>query len=292
MENNNMNKKIIFWIICWFTATLCQAQMQDNTVWTEYDINTQNSSINFKRQYWVANDTIINGRTYKKVVDNNRYIGAIREVNGKIYAYLNYGDYLLMNDEFLLYDFTVQAGDVIRSTALEGALSNPDGLTVIQIDEVTLENGEKRKRFFFDGTSAWIEGIGSTGGLFHDAIWLISNYTVPYLVCFKQNEIPLYVNTGRCLDRKCCDNVSPDTGLASLKKSNVLFPNPTKGIVTIDNIVQGSTVHLIDSTGKVLQTYSVINNEVKIDLLNYPSNIYYVNINSDKSVKSFKIIKQ
>ncbi|MDR0541585.1 MAG: hypothetical protein LBH19_05160 [Dysgonamonadaceae bacterium] len=38
--------------------------------------------------------------------------------NGKVYAYLQPGDYLLMDNEFLLYNFTVQAGDVIRSSAI------------------------------------------------------------------------------------------------------------------------------------------------------------------------------
>jgi hypothetical protein len=188
------------------------AQITNNSVWTEYDINIQSNYIVSKHQYWTANDTVIHGLTYTKIVDKDRYLGAIREENGKVYAYLNYGEYMVMEDEFLLYDFTVEAGDVITSTASEGALSDPDGITVLQVDEITLENGEKRKRIFFDKTEPWIEGIGSIRGLFHDTMWLLTNYTVSYLVCFQQNDISLYVDTDKCLDEKCCENITtPDS---------------------------------------------------------------------------------
>ena len=187
-----------------------QAQMTDNAVWTEYTINIQYTNyIVAKSQYRIAGDTILNGHTYKKVIDNKDLcIGAIREENGKIYACLEvaYGYYLL-GDEFLLYDFTLQVGDIIKSTASEGALSYPDGLTVIQIDTVTLENGEKRKRFFFNGTDPWIEGIGSTSGLFADATAHPTNYTVVDLVCFKKGNEILYVNEEWCQSNNCCDDL-------------------------------------------------------------------------------------
>ena len=183
--------------------------------WTEYTINSQNNSIAFKSQYWTTDDIIVDGYTYTKVEGKDHYHGAIREENGKIYALLEYGDYL-GSGEFLLYDFTVQVGDVIKSTAREGSLSYSDGITVIQIDEVILETGEKRKRFSFDITEPWIEGIGSTSGLFHDAMAHLTNYTVSYLVCFQQDNTPIYVNTEKCLDENCCEepiaqNVFPES---------------------------------------------------------------------------------
>jgi hypothetical protein len=118
-----MKTKKIYWFICYFTTTVCQAQIVDNVVWTEYNINTQSNYIVSKHQYWTANDTVIQGFTYTKVIDKDRYLGAIREENGKIYARLEYYSNMGFEDEFLLYDFTVEVGDVIKSTALEGALS-------------------------------------------------------------------------------------------------------------------------------------------------------------------------
>lgn len=77
-------------------------------------------------------------------------------------------------------------------------MSYPDRLTVIPTDEITLENGENRKRFIFDQTEPWIEGVGSVGGLFHDAMALLTGYNVSCLICFKQNNIPLFINTEKC----------------------------------------------------------------------------------------------
>lgn len=56
-------------VFCLF-AMLCQAQMTDNVVWTEYNI--QDNAITSKQQYWTSNDTIIEDKTYAKVVDTDR----------------------------------------------------------------------------------------------------------------------------------------------------------------------------------------------------------------------------
>jgi hypothetical protein len=201
-----------------------------------------------------------------------------------------------MENEFLLYDFTVQEGDTIKSTAIDGALSHPDGITVRQIDEITLENGEKRKKIYFNETEPWIEGIGSTFGLFHDAMSHFANYSVSYLVCFKQNEIPLYVNTEKCLDGRCCELLN-DTGINSLYPADkmVVLPNPTPGRATIllpENNRLENKIKIIDNTGQIIQTYLVRGNELKIDLSSYPAGMYYAIIDWDNPIQSYKIIKQ
>jgi hypothetical protein len=276
---------------------MTSAQITGDAVWTEYNINIQSNYIVSKHQYWTANDTVIHGLTYTKIADKDRYLGAIREENGKVYAYLNYGDYMAMEDEFLLYDFTVEVGDVITSTAFEGALSYSDGITVRQTDEITLENGEKRKRIFFDKTGPWIEGIGSTGGLFHDTMWLLTNYTISYLTCFQQNNISLYLDTDKCLDGKCCEKLSDGANVHNLSFTNeiVIFPNPTQGIVTIilpDNNRSRNAVKVFDGTGTIIQTWFLRENELKLDLSTYPSGVYSAMIDIGNSMQSYKIIKQ
>jgi hypothetical protein len=277
---------------------ICQAQPYfSNNTWTEYRINTQYNSITSKQQYWTANDTVINGKNYKKIVDRDGYIGAIREENGKVYARLNYGDYYYENDEFLLYDFIVHVGDVIKSTALEGALSYPDGITVREIDEIELENGEKRKRFFFDETEAWIEGIGSVNGLFQDAMSQPTNFNVSYLVCFQNNDAPLYVNMEKCLDGKCCENLSSNLDIPYSNNESVCFPNPTQGIVKIvlpeSHGKKCISIKIVDNMGKIVQTLLVSDKEsIEIDLSGYASGIYYIAVDFDKSSTLYKVIKQ
>ncbi|GHV25507.1 hypothetical protein FACS1894176_04130 [Bacteroidia bacterium] len=276
--------------------TGCETLVTNNT-WTEYRINTQYNSITSKNQYWIASDTVINGVNYKKIVDRDRYLGAIREEDGKVYARLNYGDYYYASDDFLLYDFTVQVGDTIKSMALEGALSYPDGITVREIDEIELENGEKRKRFFFNETSEWIEGIGSSNGLFHDAMFHATNYGVSYLVCFQQNDVPLFVNTEKCLDGKCCEKLSTNLDIPYSNIESILFPNPTQGIVKImfpaSSIEKSVSIKIVDSMGKILQSLTVINQElIEVDLSEYATAIYYIAVDFDKSLTVYKVFKR
>ncbi|MDR0799086.1 MAG: T9SS type A sorting domain-containing protein [Dysgonamonadaceae bacterium] len=291
-------KKLTSIVVLCLTSMVCQAQSYFiNNTWTEYIINTQYNSIISKSQYWTANDTVMNGKSYRKIVDKDGYLGAIREENGKVYARLDYGGYHYASNEFMLYDFTVQVGDIIESTALEGVLSYPDGITVREIDEIELESGEKRKRFFFNETDEWIEGIGSVNGLFHDAMSQPTNYNVSYLVCFQNNDVPLYVNIEKCWDGKCCENLPLRLDNPDSHHKSVCFPNPTQGIVKIvlpeSNGEKSISIKIVDSMGEMLQASSASNKEsVEIDLSGYASAIYYIAVDIDNSSTLYKVIKQ
>ena len=283
-----------------FLFLLSAYSINAQKIWTECTINLLNNSIASKSQYWTTDDIIVDGYTYTKVVNKDRYLGAIREENGKVYALLEYGGYW-DSGEFLLYDFTVQVGDVIKSTAIEGALSYPDGMTVIQIDEIILETGEKRKRFFFDITEPWIEGIGSTSGLFHDAKEHPTNYRVSYLVCFQQDNTPIYVNTEKCLDGRCCEELTnDDVAISNYQIDNgSIYPNPTKGITQITLPFEDTQKHLsiqiLDSFGRILQNKVVpYQKQIEIDLSEYPSGLYCIAITSEgsNSFISYKVVKQ
>ena len=266
--------------------------MTDNAVWTEYLINIQyNDYIVAKSQYRIAGDTIFDRHTYKKVIDNKgSCIGAIREENGKIYACLENLDHLL-EDEFLLYDFTLQVGDIIKSTASEGALSYPDGLTVIQIDTVTLENGEKRKRFFFNGTDPWIEGIGSTSGLFADATAHPTNYTVVDLVCFKQGNEILYVNEEWCQSNNCCDDLPAGIiDIPSATKTRIAQDNNQVILYFPETFSGETTIRLLDATGRNVFTKMAAQNSFEINTSGYQG-IYLISIRNGNDEEYIKLIK-
>jgi len=290
----------IVWIgICFFGSG--QTYLSENNKWTEYVINIQSNYITAKNQYWTAGDTIINGQTYKKIVTHprpwpeigdNGYIGAIREDNGKVYAILRWGE-----SEFLLYDYTIQVGDVIRSTSPEGYLSCP--LTVTQINEITLETGKKRKRFFLDEGITWIEGIGSTGGLFHDAMWHATNYTVSYLVCFQNDNIPIYIDDVHCLDRKCCEIIpggETDIPQISTNKEVVVFPNPTSGTFFLSlpsSNCKHILIRILDNLGcEIYKQLHATSESIEVNISGYSSGSYYViALDNESSLISYKIIK-
>jgi hypothetical protein len=126
-------------------------------------------------KYWFQGDTVIDNLKYKKVYeqihdsiadfDRAYYYAAIREdtVTEKIYCYYD-------NEEYLLYDFSVKIGETIRFYSFWGRLREREQI-VESIDSVLID-GYYRKKINFDdgyqtgGIESWIEGIGSTHGLF------------------------------------------------------------------------------------------------------------------------------
>jgi hypothetical protein len=101
-------------------------------------------------------DTVINQKNYKQCSAYYPFT-AIRQENQKIYAVDN-----SYSDEYLLYDFGVEKGDIIHSEAQSGYISRTP--TVEDVDSIWLYNGERRKRIHIGEGDTWIEGIGSVNG--------------------------------------------------------------------------------------------------------------------------------
>lgn len=81
------------------------------------------------------------------------------------------------------------------------------------------------------------------------------------------------------------ENFSPVTAV---------FPNPTNGLLTIQlkEVNQPLTIQLLDLTGRVIISSSLISMETSIDLSNYASGEYLLNVTSgDAILNTLKIIK-
>jgi hypothetical protein len=127
-------------------------------------------------QFHLQGDTTINDKHYKQYQTCESYpFTAIRQENQKIYAVDN--DH---PDEYLLYDFGLEVGDVIHSEVHSGYLSRSPVVT--QVDSIWLYNGEHRKRMVVEG-DVWIEGIGSVRGF--------DNPVREYATCDCNNEYQL-----------------------------------------------------------------------------------------------------
>ena len=115
----------------------------------------------------VVEEKEINGRTYKMVkgqpidVDDEgtqihmSFGSSLWFVDGKKIYGMGMGK--TEEDLILMYDFSLEEGDVIDSYK-----SSPS--TVIKTDSVVLENGLKAKRIFYDNRDTDIEYIGSVSG--------------------------------------------------------------------------------------------------------------------------------
>ena len=98
------------------------------------------------------------------------------------------------------------------------------------------------------------------------------------------------LTSGNCVDTSQCQSVS-SVGLSSFNDIKVdVYPNPTSGNLSIKtNSNKNSTITVFNVNGKrVYSNYFV--NSLTFNL-NEPSGLYYVEIKSDNSVKTLKLVK-
>ena len=248
-------------------------------------------------QSYLNSDTILNGKTYKKVFNRlsdlkESYAGGIREEGGKVFANIDTG--YNKSGEFLLYNFTVNIGDTIQSVLNNGSeLSFP--LIVTNIEYIFLLDVEKRKMISFDMCNPWIEGIGSVNGLFYPAYTLTTGLDMPHLICFKQNNTELYKATDLCPDDNCCDLL---TGLVETQaghKLSSILPNPTQDYALLqftNQSVSYTSVEIMDFLGQHIKTMTSNGSlEYRLDLTAYPAGVYFVLVHSLYGNEVHKIIK-
>ena len=189
-------------------------------------------------QYGISGDTLINGKQYRKVYLLNdtvyplvtgQYCGAIREEEKKIYVtgcdcvYPGAGQ-----EEVILYDFSKAPGDTVY-VGQNGW--GPAGYLVVSSIDSILIAGSYRKTFHFAGYEHfWIEGIGSTRGLFSPVREQPTGFQQWKLICFnKDNEVE-YLNP----EFNTC--FPPLSVSKNVKQDNLvkIIPHPVTGISTIE----------------------------------------------------------
>ena len=203
----------------------------------------------------------------------------IREdtVARKVYIY--YPIFWYPSDQ-VLYDFSLQPGDSLRSTY--------QGTEVVtSVDSVQIATGEYQKRFTLyrptEGYRYYIEGIGGQQGLF-TTLFTFESYGI--FLCLKENGVSLWGNT--------CNSWFTDVPEQKEMKP-VIFPNPSADMVTIDcNDSRGNLkiIEITGITGARLQEIRTTENRITLDIKSYPGGIYFVRIRTNNSLYSGKICKQ
>jgi hypothetical protein len=174
-------------------------------------------------------DTTINSINYFKLIwnTNDPYYGAMRNDSGKVF--------ILPKDslnEYLAYDFTANVGDTIFNVYKDaGAYTLYSGIENVVIEylsTVDLGDGILRKQLQTQNGKLWIEGIGSTYGLFSEDSLNVSNYGSA-LSCFSIGNTSLYPTYANVV----CEM---GVGLSSINENRNLlaYPNPTNAIFMIE----------------------------------------------------------
>jgi len=168
-------------------------------------------------KYFIDGDTLVGARTYFKLYKTgilyldspfaitHKYMGAIRDSADRIYYLAKEKDL-----EKLLYDFTVDIGDLIY---VEGTGNS------YPVDRITtLENGRKQYGFNIlsvncGSANTIIEGIGWLGGLLEgNSCSGHPGVRGSYLVCYSEDNQIIYQNDHpRCGDPVRCEDIVVST---------------------------------------------------------------------------------
>ena len=291
--------------------------MHDTAVWVEYEstgcCDPGNYCIDYYETIWLMQgDTFVNNLTYKKLffevigywsnlpqsgcitcgfwsdgVFWQPYLfGLIREDSTKkVYCLTTW-------DEVMLYDFNLQVGDTFR---FGNSFFSQYAFVADIVDSITLMNGEKRKHISLNGGyEEWIEGIGSTRGLF-DAfcdVFLLDFGTS--LLCFNENGIQKFQNPNftNCFYTNLGINEN---------KTNFDFqisPNPSSTLSELNfNLAQADclTIKLVELSGKTFKTIAPSNfhegeHKIKLDVSALESGIYFIQIQGQKYTAIEKLV--
>ncbi len=254
-------------------------------VWTISTVTFGVPSGTYK--YGMYGDTLINNVTYKKIYynsdfnfnissPNTNYRGAIREYAKKVYK-INPGT----TTEGLLYDFTLAIGDTAKSITQMGlyAYRKVTGYNFI------VYNGQVHRKWIFQSTGEfWLEGIGSSFGLF-DAL-ITPTDVCRSLVCLSINDLVQYQN----ISPACFNATSSydcDGGFVSVNElpfennKSFIFPNPfsNSAILKTSAELNDATLKVYDILGQEVQIYMHLSGrELKINKGNLSNGHYYYNL--------------
>jgi|AntAceMinimDraft_15_1070371.scaffolds.fasta_scaffold15565_2 hypothetical protein len=296
-------KKLLFQLIGLFLLQMqfnLQAQEyvpfpDSNTIWSEVFTSQQPYEIE-TYQYGISGDTVINANQYQKLYLLNdtvyplitgQYCGAIREDSTKIIfvidcncAYPGSGQ-----DEVILYDFSKSIGDTVF-VGIDGL--GPSGYLVIDyVDSMLIDNSYRKTFHFLGYESYWIEGLGSTRGLFSPIMTQPTGYQKWELICFNQDNEVKYLNPGF----NTCFPILTGMNSEELESNDIkIFPHPVTNISVIEFMNNTSFMYqYIDFYNIFGQKVNHINikdrKQIFIKKIDYRSGLYVYRI-SGQNIKS------
>ena len=269
-------------------------------IWTtDQKYGQYNEQYRYERLALTEEDTIIDGKSYKKLysfterefdIETATFVCGIRENENKQVFVASYHN----QQEFLLYDFSLTEGDSIL------AESNGEYdlyFNVTDVDTIDYNGVERRKitlQFYNYAWVTWIEGIGNIEGLLMD--W--RSYTMAMdpmpnvrLRCYEYNEECLYSDFS--FNESIYDCYTPlYTGLENNEfESEVsVYPNPAKDYFCINSSAPIKQLIICNLLGQKLKEYNTSEITSSIDIIGLNKGVYVVKIYTDKAVFSQKII--
>ncbi len=341
-------KKLVFIIlIVWIgnakaqTDTYEYVPVPDNAVWS---VNT----LKFK----TFGDTIINDKSYLKVywqtskspfefdITKASYFCALRNdtVNKRVYGVYKEAvevkhvkkyavDSYNSTDttEFLLYDFSLKAGDTISAAVFfdysSQVLPDADPYQIIIYEFVcistadsiiTLNDNTVRRKITMNilnvyvaneaNEQYWIEGIGSTNGLFSPTAYsyFVTCYAPRRLLCFSVNEellisFPEFDYDSIPDDCYCIGDIS-NINEYSLTENILIFPNPVQDVLTVEirdiDYLLPYRLAILDVLGKEIKHFNINDNKTTLNISDLSKGFYFLHIQTHQGVSVKRFVKE
>lgn len=240
--------------------------------------NPYYSDVYFKTEF----DTLLNGVQYTFVQDYASVPRLVRVEGQKVYA--KFMSACCESAEFLLYDFSLNAGD---STTVYGYGGEPIPYPAyVQSVDSLFVGGAFHKRLHVTSdfqSFDFVQGIGALQGVFYCDLpmtdWMCD------LACFSINGTAYALDgSGETWEVSCWETIDN-----KIPKSDdvIVFPNPAGDFVKIDadNIMH---LEIFDQTGK----FVIKTNKRFVDISGLKSGIYFIRITaSDGIISNKKLIK-
>lgn len=264
----------------------------------------------------VKNDTLINATYYTKLFFNPEpqfnpifyYIGGYRNDTANKKTFYVPADSI---QEFLLYDFSVNAGDTIWQVITRIYTWPPFpiqyttiDLRVDSVDYITLGPKNHKRLYLWDITNSWLyvqwcEKIGSQEGIIGYA-----PVQCNCLVCMSHNDTMYYGDIGfpyYTYEPGRCDTVILPLGVHASASTNTyeIYPSPAMDYLSVvfsNTASYPVHISICNSWGKVCKTV-VINqpsaNSASVDVSELSDGMYFIIAkNQDGVYETQKFIKQ
>lgn len=241
----------------------------------------------FTTFYKFEGDTTFGAIAYKKLMlsmDSMNawyYFRALREdQSGKVYIYDQGGSI-----DRPYYDFSLNTGDTLHQPVQD--ICYPE-MIVDSIDQITLLNGEIRKRMYMGGTypEIWIEGFGSSSGPGYVALFSCTTDMLAELNCVFENDTLKFHNP----TYPTCYVSFVGIEETSPFSNWTLAPNPfsdfSKLTLKSDN-KRPKNLRIFDMHGRmVIEQLKLSSNEITIEKKQLTAGIYLFKVSDDRGIVS------
>jgi hypothetical protein len=273
-------------------ATQAQHHLDQTSTWVYYKSVWQGpiTTTNY-RTITIDGDTTIQGQTYFKryiqgvdqvlmsatptnTIVPRQFFDLVRDDVNSFYTNMNGQDTVIL-------DFTKSVGDSIFIGSICA-----DSLS--QIDTLFLGSAPLRKwNFYSYNIFPYIEGIGSVANLELGTHCVYTGSPAYGLVCYeKQGEQLILDPNVNCQVYSSIMNTAIDNMEVKV------YPNPTSGEVEIEGLSSlEKTIEILNMNGQLLFTKSFNQENLSLNMANYPKGAYFIRITSEKGTLRKKLIK-